>query len=64
MIRDIPGGSKHVIDLVAFVGGPILAGISLANAAVFMSLLAAACSVLWFCVRMYDRIKYGPNVND
>jgi hypothetical protein len=41
-----------------------VAGVTLANAALFMSFLAALCSVIWFGVRIFDRVKYGPNVND
>jgi hypothetical protein len=29
-----------------------------------MSFLAALCSVIWFGVRIFDRIKYGPGIND
>jgi hypothetical protein len=58
MIHDLSEGTKHGLDLAALVG-VIVSGVTLANAAVFMSLLAAVCSVLWFIVRMHDRIKYG-----
>jgi hypothetical protein len=63
MIHDLSDATKHWLDLVAFTGA-IVAGFSLATAALFMSFLAALCSVLWFGVRIYDRIKYGPNVSD
>jgi hypothetical protein len=58
VIRDLSESAKHGIDLAAFVG-VVVSGVTLANAALFMSFLAALCSVMWFCVRMYDRIKYG-----
>jgi hypothetical protein len=60
MIRDLSEGAKHGLDLAAVVG-VVVSGVTLANAALFMSLLAAVCSVLWFVVRMHDRIKYGPS---
>jgi hypothetical protein len=40
-----------------------VAGVTLANAALFMSFIAALCSVIWFGVRIHDRLKYGPNIN-
>lgn len=63
MTRALSEGTKHFIDFVA-LSGAVVAGVSLASAAIFMSLLAATCSVIWFGVRIYDRIKYGPGMGE
>jgi hypothetical protein len=63
MIHDLSDATKHGLDLVA-LAGVVVAGVTLANAALFMTFLAATCSVAWFLIRLYDRITYGPNVND
>lgn len=63
MIHDFSDATKHWLDLAAFTG-VVVSGFSLAGAALFMSFLAATCSVLWFGVRIYDRIKYGPARRD
>jgi hypothetical protein len=63
VIHDLSSATKHALDMMAF-GAAVVAGITLANAALFMTFLAAICSVLWFLIRLYDRVKYGPNVND
>lgn len=52
-------GTKRLIDLVAFICAGV-AGISLAQAAVFMSFAAATVSVFLGGIRVYDRFKYGP----
>lgn len=61
MIHELSETTKHWLDLGAFTG-VVVAGLTLANAALFMSFLAAACSVAWFIVRIHDRIKYGPTI--
>lgn len=63
MIHDLSEGTKHFLDFVALLGVAV-AGVSLATAATFMALLAATCSVIWFAVRMYDRVKYGPGMGE
>lgn len=63
MIHDLSEGTKHFLDFLALTGA-VVAGISLASAAIFMSLLAATCSVIWFAVRIFDRIKYGPGMGE
>jgi hypothetical protein len=62
MIHDLSDTTKHGLDLVA-LAGVFVAGVTLANAALFMSFIAALCSVIWFGVRIHDRLKYGPNIN-
>jgi hypothetical protein len=63
VIHDLSDATKHGLDLAA-LAGVVVAGVTLANAALFMSFLAALCSVIWFGVRIFDRIKYGPGIND
>jgi hypothetical protein len=62
MIHDLSDATKHGLDLMA-LAGVVVAGVTLANAALFMTFLAATCSVVWFCIRLFDRIKYGPDMD-
>lgn len=64
MLQDLSDTTKHVLDFVAFMGVTLASALTLSNVALFMSLLAAICSVLWFAVRIHDRVKYGPDIND
>jgi ABC-type multidrug transport system fused ATPase/permease subunit len=57
------GETKRLFDLGAW-GFAIVAGISLAQAALFATLLAALASFILAAFRIYDRIKYGPDGGD
>ena len=50
----IPDGGKHAMDLAA-LGGVVV------TVAGWLPPLASLLTVLWFLVRFYDRIKYGPH---
>jgi uncharacterized membrane protein len=50
--------SKLVENLVWLFAG--VAAVSLAQAAIVMSIMAAAVSVILGGIRIHDRIKYGP----
>lgn len=54
----IHGHSKLVENLAWVFAG--VAAVSLAQAAVVMSLLAASVSVILGAIRIHDRLKYGP----
>lgn len=49
---------KHWMDLGA-VTGAIVAGVSLANAALVVTIIAGLVSISLGLLRWYDRIKYG-----
>lgn len=65
-LNDLSESTKHALDLAsatAAVAVGTAAAITLNQAALMMTILAAACSVIWFCIRLYDRIRYGPGRN-
>ena len=53
MIHDLSEGTRRVLDASA-IAGAIVAGISLAQAALAMSLVAAALSSVLAALRIYD----------
>jgi hypothetical protein len=55
--------TKRLFDMGAW-GFAIVAGISLAQAAIFATLLAALASFVLAAIRIHDRIKYGPCGDD
>jgi hypothetical protein len=59
MMQSVP---KHWIDLGAW-GFAIVAGISLAQAALIATILAGLASFVLALIRVYDRIKYGPDTD-
>ena len=50
----IPDGGKHAMDWAA-AGGVVV------TVAGWLPEMAAAMSILWFAIRVYDRIRYGPH---
>lgn len=58
MIHDLSETAKHWLDVGVFTGA-IVAGISLANAALVVTIIAGMLSILLGAIRLYDRVKYG-----
>lgn len=67
MIHDLSEGTKHAADVASAVA-PVAAGtaaaITLSQVALVVTIIAALCSIIWFAVRMFDRIKYGPGMGE
>jgi|GraSoiStandDraft_51_1057287.scaffolds.fasta_scaffold1389784_2 hypothetical protein len=60
MIRDLNEQSRHVIDATAWVFAGV-AGVSFwQNFALGVTILAGMVSLLLGCLRIYDRVRYGP----
>jgi uncharacterized membrane protein YeiH len=51
--------AKHAVDLVAFLCAGV-AAVSLAQTAVFVSIVAGVLSAVLAGMRIYDRLTYGP----
>ena len=52
--------TRHTLDGVAIVG-TFIAGITLHNAAVTLTVFATIVSLTCGVIRIYDRVKYGPH---
>lgn len=52
---------KHWLDIGA-VTGAVVAGISLANAALIVTLIAGLISIVLGLIRIHDRLKYGKAI--
>jgi hypothetical protein len=63
MIHDLSESTKRAIDAAA-VAGALVAGISLAQAALVISILAGLVSIILGAIRIYDRLKFGRATND
>lgn len=67
LIHDLSEGTKHTADIASAIT-PVASGaaavLTLSNAALVTTILAALCSIAWFVIRLYDRIRYGPSVNE
>lgn len=57
-MRDLSDDTKQLIDLGAW-GFAVLAGISLAQTALVVTILAAFASFVLAAIRIYDRIRFG-----
>lgn len=58
MIHDLSNQAKHWLD-VAAITGAIVAGVSLANAALVVTIIAGIISISLGLIRLHDRLKYG-----
>ena len=59
MTHDFLNGHRGLTDLLTFLCAGV-AVVSLSQAALIMSLLAAAMSLVLGAIRVHDRWKYGP----
>lgn len=50
---------KNLIDATA-AALALIAGISLSQTALVVSILAGLASLILFAIRLHDRIRYGP----
>lgn len=57
MLHEISDHIKNLLDAIA-------AGVSLAVLAQLLPYISAGLSAVWLVIRLYDRIKYGPNIKD
>lgn len=53
----------RLLDAATWIAAGV-AAVSLTQAAVAMSLVAATVSVILGCIRLHDRVKYGPSRDD
>jgi uncharacterized membrane protein (DUF485 family) len=58
VIAHLSEPAKHWLD-AAVVGGFVVAGISLAQAALVVTLIAGMISIALGMIRIHDRLKYG-----
>jgi hypothetical protein len=60
MTRDLSGQTRHVVDATAWLFAGV-AGVSFwQNFALGVTILAGMVSLLLGCLRIYDRIRFGP----
>lgn len=59
LLHELSEPAKKLIDYVSFSLAGV-AAFSLANAALYMTFAAGAASFVLACLRIHDRIKYGP----
>lgn len=61
-LHDLSEGTKHGLDIASALA-PVTTGtaavLTLNEVAAVMAILASACSIIWFLIRLRDRIKYG-----
>lgn len=57
MLDQVSEHIKTAIDAVA-------AGVTFATLANLLPYISATLTVIWMLIRLYDRIKYGPNVKE
>jgi hypothetical protein len=66
MIHDLNDSTKHGLDVIS-TAAPVVVGTTAAltmnQIAALLSVLAAICSIVWFGIRVHDRLKYGPGAN-
>lgn len=52
---------RHLLDWVMYGCAALATGLTLANVALVMSAMAAAISIILGCIRLHDRLRYGPD---
>jgi hypothetical protein len=58
VINHLSEQAKHWVDAGAFAGA-VIAGVSLANAALVVTIIAGLISIMLGLIRVHDRLKYG-----
>jgi hypothetical protein len=57
VIHDLSESTKRFMDVAGAVSA--VAAISLSQAALVASFVAALLSIAWYGIRIYDRLRYG-----
>lgn len=58
-MHDLSEQTKRLLDLSSFLFAGIAGALTLANAALIVSIVAGMVSVMLGLIRIYDRVKYG-----
>ena len=59
-LHDLSEPTKRGVDL----GVGALAALSLSQISLLFGIIASAMAIVWYAVRFYDRIRYGPSPRD
>jgi hypothetical protein len=60
MISHLSESTKRGVDVAIWATAGVSAGLTLANVAVVLSIIAAVISIAIGLLRLHDRLKYGP----